>query len=133
MVTLHEILYLMGREVEVSVRIYAEEVIEKEVISSTEKVITGESGKILSKLVAEKSPFLDYYITIPKCAEGGELHIEARAHKENEYSVLYEGKNGRARELIKAINYNQAHNKAAEHANNSGFDTFWIRLEKGIG
>ena len=133
MVTLHEILYLMDREVDVSVRIYAEEVIEEEVISSTEKVITGESGKILSKLVAEKSPFLDYYITIQNSLEKGGIYIVARNHKENEYNVLYEGKNGRAREIIKAINYNQAHNKAAEHANNSGFDTFWIRLEKGIG
>ena len=131
MVTLHEILYLMDREVDVSVRIYAEEVIEEEVISSTEKVITGESGKILSKLVAEKSPFLDYCITIQNSHEN--IYIVARNHKENEYDVLYEGKNGRAREIIKAINYNQAHNKAAEHANNSGFDTFWIRLEKGIG
>lgn len=131
MVTLHEILYLMDREVDVSVRIYAEEVIEEEVISSTEKVITGESGKILSKLVAEKSQFLDYYITIQNSHE--KIYIVARNHKENEYDVLYEGKNGRVREIIKAINYNQAHNKAAEHANNSGFDTFWIRLEKGIG
>ena len=83
----------------------------------------------------KKSEGLEYSAVLSGCGEEVSIQITARKRDPiNVYGVRYEDKDGGfIHDVIKAVNYNQAHNRAENFCMAHGYRKFWIVLEKGIG